>query len=151
VHLQAATETKGAAVLDLLHALEEQDSRQAESFLTDDCRVHGLSSAPLDGAQFIGVMRELVRAMPDFTFNAAMEQGEPPALKIQMNGTQVGTLDLRALGFPVLKATGVEMLLPGETVTFSMRGGRIDSLHFETVPGGGIEGILEQLKTILKD
>jgi hypothetical protein len=97
--------------------------------------------------EFLGVMRSLVNAMPDFAFNASNFQilGTKVLLTIQIQGTNTRTVSLPALGIPPLKATGTEVLLPKEPLEADTDAGRISSLRFSSTEGGGITGVLQRL------
>ncbi len=61
-----------------------------------------------------------------------------------VTGTQRGTLALP--GMTPIEATGRVIQLPPEPAWVQVRNGKLLVYHVEAVAGGGIEGILAQLK-----
>ena len=130
-----------------METLESGDVENAGSFLSDDFEITGPIPERMNKLQFLGLMKGLISAMPDFSFNPSeiKEEGGKVSMKIHVNGTHTGLLNLAAIGIPPLHATGVEVVLPEEPVTVTVKDGMIVSAKLNPVPGGGATGALEQL------
>ena len=85
--------------------------------------------------------------MPDWAFNISKveDKGNVVRFTIQISGTQTNALDLSAMGFLVIPATGIRVQLPTEHVEVTVRGNQVSGVHVDPVQGGGVPGILSQL------
>jgi hypothetical protein len=62
-------------------------------------------------------------------------------------GTHTGLLDLKPFGIPVsLPPTGKHFKLPRTIFTFRLAGDKVTYFSEEEVKGGGLAGVMEQLK-----
>ncbi|MHB9154564.1 MAG: nuclear transport factor 2 family protein [Endomicrobiales bacterium] len=131
----------------LLGALEEGNLSAAAPHLSDDFIITGLIPEAMNKNEFLGLMKGLVAAMPDFSFNVsdAREEGDRVRLLTHLRGTHTQPLNLSAIGIPPFPPTGVEVVLPEETMEFSVREGKVFAAQLVSGPGGGLRGLLRQL------
>ncbi|HZU02373.1 MAG TPA: nuclear transport factor 2 family protein [Ktedonobacteraceae bacterium] len=128
-------------------ALQSGDIELAASILSDDFLLTGLTPNPLRKNALLALQGELLTAMPDFSYNLAgihQEAREVIAL-IQITGTHTRDLALSVLGLPTIQATGIAITLPQVSTTFEVEEGKVLGMQSEVVPGGGIEGLLQQV------
>ena len=102
---------------------------------------------PVGKREFIGLMMAMVKAMPDWKFNASdlKENGDQVAVALRITGTHTGELQLPMPGMPAIPATGMKVSLPSEPSTFTVRDGKLTKLEVASIEGGGVMGILSQL------
>ena len=120
-------------------------------FIRDNCTDDMVFNAPggmsLDRTEFINSQRALLKAMPDYRFNATnyKQVGDRVTYTIQVSGTQTGVLDMHLPNIPVLQPTSKHIRLPQEPVTVWFRDSKIYRIDLAEVPGGALTGILAQL------
>lgn len=132
---------------NLANALETRDLEGLQAFLADDFRAKG-GTLELNKAQTLGYLQIFFTAFPDhhFDFTEFNENGDLVTCSGQETGTHTGVLNLNPLGMPVsLPATGKAFRLPKSKYTFRVAGAKVVHFSEETVTGGGLAGILDQL------
>ena len=128
-------------------ALERGDLEAMAAFLHEDFRLEG---AGLDGVgkrEFIAAMKAQLDAFPDYSENPTdvEEIGDDVVQFVaHVTGTQRGTLLLP--GVPPIPPTGRTIRLPREPAWVHVLDRKMLVYHVAPVPGGGIKGILAQLK-----
>lgn len=134
-------------VRDTLSAMEAGDTAKAGSSMTDDFVFSGPVPQPIGKAEFLGLQAGLVRAIPDWKFNASnfKVQGNTVSGTVQITGTHTATLETHIPGIPPVPATGKRIALPQEPFTFTLRNDKIASFEAARVPGGGVPGLLAQI------
>ena len=132
-------------------ALQSGDLELAANTLSDDFLLTGLTSTPLRKNEFLVLQGELLTAMPDFSYNLAdiHREGRDVTAIIQITGTHTRDLTLSVLGLPPVQATGIAITLPQVSTTFEVEEGKVLGMQVETVPGGGLTGLLQQIGTEL--
>ena len=68
---------------------------------------------------------------------------------IQITGTHTRDLTLSVLGLPTIQATGIAVTLPQVHTAFQVEEGKVLGMQVEAVPGGGFEGLIQQVGTEL--
>jgi hypothetical protein len=134
-------------VVKQVMALIEADSfDKLESLCTDNMVFEGPVPEPVGRKEFFALQKALVSAIPDWKFNARdyRESGDKVTCTVSISGTQTRTLSLPMLPHPV-DPTRKHIQLPQEHLECSFVGDKISRLHSDTVPGGGVMGVLEQL------
>ena len=128
-------------------AIEARDFDRALSLLTDDFTFSGATPVPLNKHQWIGVHRALGAAMPDFSFGYQLvkAQGDHVSSSVSLTGTHTQELVLPMPEFPRVAATGNKIALPKERIELSIKGNQVSALAVESVPDGGLLGILKQM------
>ena len=123
----------------------------AAQYITDDFVFEGWTPPPLNKGEFLALMSELHAAMPDFAFNLTdvSEQNGVVNAIMQISGTQTHTLSLPMFGIPLVPYTGTIVILPQEHVQFKLADNKVSQMQVQSVPGGGLAGLLQQLDTEL--
>jgi len=134
-------------VKEFIAAMERGDIERAASFLSVDFTMSGLTPLPMSKDQYIDVKRGILAAFPDWSYNLSDFQEEAGVIRAtaHVTGTHTGDLSVPIPDLPIIKATGKAIALPGETHLYSVRGGKISTIHVLVVPGGGFQGIYRQL------
>ncbi len=130
-----------------LAAMEAADIAKLESLVADDFSMSGPVPMPVGKREFVGLMMALVKAMPDWKFNAGefKENGDQVTVPLRITGTHTGELPLPMPGLPAIPASGTKVALPSEPSTFTVKNGKLTKLEVESTPTGGVTGILSQL------
>lgn len=130
-----------------LAATEAGDFGKLEGMVADDFSMSGPVPMPVGKREFIGLMMVLLKAMPDWKFNARdfKENGDQVTVMMGITGTQTGELQLPMPGIPAIPASGKKVSLPAEPGTFTVKNGKLAKLEVADIPGGGVMGILSQL------
>jgi hypothetical protein len=138
---------KIAIVRTFITALQSGDAEVAANCIADQFTFAGWLHDPLSKGQFLEVQSRLLDAMPDFTYNLSGEQevGSIVEAWTQIMGTQSHDLLLPTLDVPFIQATGNAISLPQTRTTFTFDQERITQMMVETILGGGLAGILQQL------
>ena len=102
---------------------------------------------PVGKREFLGLQTALVKALPDWKFNATdfKHNGEQMTARFQITGTHTGEISLPMPGFPKVPASGKHVSLQKKSITISLNNGKISRLEAAKVPGGGVAGVLTQL------
>jgi SnoaL-like domain len=131
--------------------IEAQDFDGALALLTDDFTFSGAVPQPISGKEWMGVHRALAAAMPDLRFNylAAGGQNDTAEGTVSLAGTHTGELVLPIPGIPRVPATGKKIVWPKEPVRATTRADKLSNWRVESVPGGGIPGMLKQMGVAL--
>jgi len=134
-------------VCDFIEALESHDIDRAAEYLADDFSFIGLTPFPMDKGMYIEFQRGIAAAFSDWSLNLTGIQEEGGVVRgtARTTATHTGDLVLPIPDLPVLPATGKIIKLPAETHLYSVRGGKISSIHVLVVPGGGLQGVYRQL------
>ncbi len=128
-----------------MKAWEVNDANTLASYLADDFVCKGPLPQPLNKEQYIGYMKAMMTAMPDWSFNAHIlhEQGDTVLFVTQITGTHTGDLSLPEL--PIIPPTGKKIALPNEHMEYTVNGDTITAITTDQQSGGGLAGILAQL------
>jgi hypothetical protein len=137
-------------VKTVITALQSGDFSEAANYMTSDFQLVGWMSQPLTEGQFLALQAELDAAIPDFSYHLSDLHGHADAVEglIQITGTHTRTLALPQLGIPPTPETGQQIVLPQVPVTFLLKDGKIMEMRVQPVPGGGMEGLLQQLNDV---
>jgi predicted ester cyclase len=128
-------------------AFNEMDIDAMTTYLSDKLAFHGPAPQPLGKAQFIGMLNMLQAAFPDIRMNIVLErcEGQEARISSAMQGTHTGTLDMTAFGGAPIPPTGKAFHLPAGAFDYTWDGERIVVIQAQPNPGGGFEGIMQQL------
>jgi hypothetical protein len=138
-------------VNDFMRALQIKEYEKATGYLTDDFLFSGWTRQPLNASQFMDIMGGLKAGFPNLSYNfeAVHSTAEwvPGTVEgmIQVTGDQSAGFILPAIGTPPIPEKAVHISLPQEHWIFTLENGKISRLSSRPVPGGGIEGILNQM------
>jgi SnoaL-like domain len=127
-------------------ALQAGDMELAAQNMTDDFVFEGWTPQALNKGEFLALESQLHAAMPDYAFNLSniREQNGVVRAFMQITGTQTHPLNLPMFGISV-PYTGVYVILPQEQVEFVLTDGKLARMRVESVPGGGLAGLLQQI------
>jgi predicted ester cyclase len=130
-----------------LAATEAGDFAKMDVMIADDFSMSGPVPMPVGKREFVGLMMALLKAMPDWSFNAKdyKENGDQVTVMIGITGTQTGELQLPMPGMPAIPPSGKKVSLPPESSTFTVKKGKLAKLEVASTPNGGVMGILSQL------
>jgi hypothetical protein len=129
----------------------EKGAIDASSY-TEDMVFSGPVPRPMNRNEYVALLRDIVRGCPDWNFHARDYRvvGDTVKFTINITGTQTKTLAGIIPGMDPLPATNRHFILPEEHLTIKVRGDRISECVADTVPGGGVMGLLSQLGVQLK-
>lgn len=132
---------------EALAALERGDVKLAASHLSDDLVFSGAVPEPMGKKQYLGVMRALLKGLPNWSFNARnwRQAGNTVTVDVRITGTHVEALPPVLPIAPPILATGRHVSLPDERLEFTFAGDSIVRIDIPPVLGGGILGVLKQL------
>jgi SnoaL-like protein len=138
-------------VKTFITALQSGDMEVAANDMSDDFVVRGWTPYPLDKEKFLATQSALLDAMPDFSYNLSdvHKAGNEVEALIQVTGTQTNDLDLPMHGMPPFPATGLAIDLPQVQARFVLKEHKVSEMSIESVPGGGLAGLLQQVGTEL--
>ncbi len=138
-------------VKTFITALQAGEIEEAADYMTDDFVERGWTPLPLNGQGFLALMSALRNAMPDFSFNLsdARERDDEVEALIQISGTHTRDLALPEFGLPLIPYSGVAIYLPQTHSVYRVKERKIVEMRVETIPGGGLTGLLQQIDTDL--
>ena len=138
-------------VKTFITALQWGDMEEAVGYMADDFVITGWTPQPLSRGEFLAMQSTLKDAMPDYSFNLrdVQERNDRVEAFIQVTGTQMRDLALPMFGVPNIRYTGIDVSLPQVCTTFLLEGDKIKEMDVESVPGGGLAGLLQQIGTEL--
>ncbi|HZU71108.1 MAG TPA: nuclear transport factor 2 family protein [Ktedonobacteraceae bacterium] len=138
-------------VQTFITALQSGDMDMAAQYMMDDFVFEGWTPQALDKGEFLALQSELHAAMPDYTFNLSDTREEDGIVDafIQISGTHTQTLSLPMFGVPLVPYTGISVELPQTRTRFTVRDGKVARMQVEPLPGGGLNGLLQQIDTEL--
>ena len=130
-----------------LAAFETHDMKKVDELFADDMVFAGPVPQPIGKREFVGLQSALMAAMPDWKFNASdfKEEGDKVMAKAHISGTQTAALSLPALGIQSFPASGKHVQLPYESLTATIKNGKLTRLEAAHVEGGGVTGVLAQI------
>lgn len=132
-------------------ALQSGDMEEAASSMSDDFVERGWTPQPLDRQQFLALLSSLRSAMPDFSFNLsdARERGKRVEALIAISGDHTRDLALPEFGLPLIPYSGVAIYLPQTRSEYGIRDNKVAEMQVETIAGGGLTGLLQQIDSDL--
>lgn len=132
-------------VMNLEKEISGGDLSKAGQYLSDDFKFVGVGRESFNKDQSLGVWATLRAALPDFNHNMRnlRESGNMVYATVEVTGTHKGTLSIPH--GPTLPATGRRLQNPLERIAITVKNGKVTEWAVETVPGGGLAGVLGQL------
>lgn len=130
-----------------LTAIEENELNTVRNLLADEFVFEGFAPFPLDRAHFLRMMAGLREAIPNWDFNKGRmeEHGKRVEVQVRLAGTHRGELVIPLPGLGKVPPTGRSFVLPEERLTFVVENDKIVHIRSNEPPGGGLQGILDQL------
>ena len=134
-------------VQSFITALQSGDFDLAAGLMSDDFVASGFTPGPLDKGEFLAMQSELHDAIPDYDFHLTdiQEHDNGTEALIQITGTHEADLELPIFGLPLVPTTGLAIDLPQVHTVYRVTGGKIAEMSFESLPGSGLAGLLQQI------
>jgi len=134
-------------IAELFAAIESEKWDRVKRRLADDFQFSGVVPYPLGKIDFILFQRALRLGIPELRFNLhdVKYKGNVINAKVKLVGVHNHDFVVPFSGLPSVPASGKLVSLPVAEVKFIVRDGKIAKFEVKTFPGGGIEGILQQL------
>lgn len=139
-------------VKTFITALQSGDMELAAGLMSDDFVASDFTLDRLSKGEFLAMQGALHDALPDYDFHLSdlQKQEQGAGALIQITGTHTEDLALPLFGLPLIPATGLAVNLPQVRTEYRIdSGGKIDEMHFESLPGSGLAGLLQQIGTEL--
>jgi hypothetical protein len=144
---------KKTVVGDLLGALARGDSASAGRLMSEDFQFSGAVLKPIGKKEYLSVHEALAAAIPDFDFHPREVKeidAETLRMTVGITGTHKQTLRMPWSHVEPAPATNKALELPREPVLVRFQGGKVAAIEVETVPGGGVMGILNRVGAKVK-
>lgn len=134
-------------VNSFIKASDDDDYDSAAEFLADDFIFSGPVPEPMSKEQYVGFMKTMAVAFPDWSFNVSgvTENTDHVEVTINITGTHTGNWDMTAAGGGVVPATGKAFKLPPGIGKYYVRDGKISALKGDPNPEAGVGAIMAQL------
>lgn len=134
-------------VKTFITALQSGAIGMAAQYMTEDFKLVGWMAQPLDRDEFLALQAQLDTGMPDFSYNLSDLQahGNTVTGLIQIAATHTRHLEFPQYGIPATQDTGQTIGLPQVPVEFVLSDDKIAEMKIQAVPGGGMQGLLQQL------
>ena len=132
-------------VSKLFEAVDNKNYDEALNYLHDEFVLTGPFPEPQNKAMWIGGMKGMQSAFPDWKFNAGDFEGSASAVKFNVQITATHKGDLMIPNGPTVPATNKSIAIPRETGEATFKDGKILSMEMHTSADGGINGILKQI------
>jgi hypothetical protein len=138
---------KTEIVKKFITAVQSGDMTMASDCITGDFVLRGWTPRPLEKGEFLAIQNELRTALKGYSFNLSdlNERDDGVEAFIQITGTHTRDLALPTFGVPLVPATGIDVVMPQERVDFTFAGDKIKQMNVESVPGGGVTGLIQQV------
>jgi hypothetical protein len=141
--------TNSEIVRELLDALDTGDFDTARQLIDPDfSTTPHTTGKPMGREEWIEIHRYVHGSFPTFRHNASnfREEGDDVHIQINATATNDRPVRLERYGIEELPATGIEIHAPPNPATFTVRNGKLVHVHSEILPGGGLPGMIEQIR-----
>lgn len=141
----------GVSAIDVakgwISAFESGNLDYLREHSTEDMQVAGVIPQPLTFKEYSQFYPNLLRAFPDWKFNASnyKQVGDRVTCSTRVTCIHSGVLDFPPMNIHGFQPTGKRVRLPLEQITFLLHNGKISRVEVEKVEGGGIPGVLTQI------
>lgn len=127
-------------------ALDRGDLAAMGELIDEDFRLEGAGLDGIGKREFLGAMKSQLDAFPDYSENPGdiAEAGDIVHFVAHVTGTHMGVLTFP--GLEPIPATGRRIVLPPEPAWVRVRDARLVLYHVDPVQGGGVQGIMNQLR-----
>ena len=129
-----------------MKSIEAGDFSHYRDLYADNMIFTGPVPKPMSRVEYIDLMRALLKAFPDFKFNATnfKQVRDHVTCNTHISGTHSGALELPTLGISA-QPTKKRFTSPEELLTLTVENGKITRIETNNVPGGGLMGVLSQI------
>lgn len=130
-----------------LQAIEDGNIEKVLPYLSEDFVFEGPVPQPLGKQQYAGFLQTISEAFSDFKYNVSdfSENDNAVSCNMKITGKHTGKLELPNME-PIL-ATNKSFELPIQKSTVFLNGEKITKLSANVSKGGGIEGIIKQIRS----
>ncbi len=136
-----------------MRAWESKDVSGLASLLSDDFVCRGFLPQPVQKVQFLGFLKAIMTAMPDWSFHdhflyeqPLTGQGQSVLFVTQITATHIGDLVLPDL--PIIPPTDTKISLPYRHLEYFVKGETITTITADFSPNA-LEEILAQMGMVL--
>jgi hypothetical protein len=135
--------------LDIVTKLDKEicggELAKAAGYLAEDFHFVGVGPEALNKDQALGVWATIRAGLPDFSHNMRNLRAAFNVVyaTVEAGGTHTGTLSIP--NGPTVPATQRKWQNPIERIAITVRDGKVKEWAVESVPGGGLAGLLGQL------
>jgi hypothetical protein len=129
-----------------LKSIEASDFLHYREQYSDNFIFSGPVPKPLSRVEYIDLMRAVLKAFPDWKFNASnfKQVRDHVTCNTHITGTHTGVLELPMLGINA-QPTNKHFASPEELLTVTVENSKITRVESDNLPGGGLMGILSQI------
>ena len=130
-----------------MSAFESGNLDYLHAHTAEDFTISGATPQPITWKDFSELLPHLIRACPDWRFNATNYKvvGDRVTCSVRITCIHSGVLDFPMLNIHGYQPTGKRVRLPLEQNTYVLHDGKVSRLEVEKVEGGGIPGLLVQI------
>lgn len=141
----------GSTVRALIEALDAGDRQRVLDLTTEDFESRSASRDPLSREAWLGIHDEVHVAFPSLRHHVLelTEHGDDVQLTVYATAVHDREVRLPALGVEPLPATGLAMRSLPHRDVYTVRDGRVAAVEAIISPGGGLAGLLEQIRAHL--
>lgn len=136
-----------AVVQKFIEAFQAKDYATCQEYMSEDFQFSGPVPQPQSAQQWMGTIKGMNAAIPDIDYHLSITGAHDDHVhtQTQLAGTHTAEWDLSPMGLGVIPATNKAFSNPAEAGTMTVRDGKITSYKIQSLPGGGLPGILTQL------
>jgi hypothetical protein len=120
---------------------------KAALFLSHDFKLVGMTADPMDKETWVGFLKALKTAMPDFKIKLTDVRAEGNVVILTQSSTGIhrGPMDLSPLNLSVIPASGKSVTFPSSQWAVTVVGGKItqEEIVSPPSPDSGLAGILK--------
>jgi hypothetical protein len=141
--------TNSDVVRKLLDALDTGDFDTARELIDPDfSTTPHTTGKPMGREEWIEIHRYVHESLPTMRHNPSdfREEGDDVHLRINATATNDRPVRLERYGIEPLPATGIEIHAPSNPATFTVRNGRLVHVQSELPHGGGLPGMIDQIR-----
>ena len=133
----------------LLAALDAGDFDRVRELTAEDFSTTPvMTGRPMARAEWLSSHAEVHAAFPSMRRNPDHFRSEGDAVHVTLHVTATHDHPVRlpALGIEEIAPTGRRLVVPPHEDTFTLRDGKVVSVRSDIPPGGGLRGMLEQIR-----
>lgn len=132
-------------VSKLFEAIDNKNYDGASNYLHNEFVLTGPFPEPQNKDMWLGGMKGMQSAFPDWKFNADEFEGSSNAVKFSVQITATHKGDLMIPNGPTVPATQKSISIPRESGEATFKDGKILAMKMHSSAEGGIGGILKQI------
>ena len=131
----------------LMDSVQKGRFEEARTFLSDDFKVIGFSSSPINREAWLNLSANLMMAFADLNYHFQVHsiEGNVVNTTSQLSGTNSGAFDFTNINMGVISATNRKFSSATQKTKITVKGGKVTSWAMEPTEGAGLTAILAQL------